>query len=144
MSLTIICAPHSGSGTTVTYAALSGTSNGKYALDCNPGATQDQIMRFRVPGVLGHYVVRGGEIGHTVEIRVRYVAASLSDLRSAIETDLGLFRAAAYNIASDGLTCHGCNIDGPRCRFDLIKPTGRTADQVFRDLTLVFIEDQPT
>jgi len=144
MAFDIVLAPTDAGGTTVTYTGTNSTDDGKYSRQFDAGAMTADLIRFRVPGTDGSLIVRGGNIGHKIIMSVRYIAADIDTLEGNIQTDLDYFVAEAYNITHAGITYTGCNlVPGSVQKTTPILPTGRTAGQVFVDLTMLFNEDQP-
>ena len=75
---------------------------------------------------------------------VRYIAADLEDLASAIDGDMLIYSQAAQNIVCLGITYTGCNlVPGSVKQSSTFRATGRSADHAFVDLVMMWTEDQP-
>lgn len=130
---------------TFTFGAL-GMVNVRQALDIDPGFPLQDIRRYHVPGVDGQYLVRLGEVGRTITMRVRYMGVTKDASEANYNQDLGKLSLAAYTIATMGQTYEGCNLTSSR-RSAVIRPTGipvsaESPNTVFFDAEFVFTKDR--
>ena len=144
MPLTIGFVASAGhTGASIDYAANS-VLTGKYARYFNAGAPVADMLRYRVPGTDGTLIVRAGNIGHKINMTVRYINDTIELAEAALQTDLTNMANGAYDITSSGLTYTACNlVPGSAKKTSPVLPTGRVSGQVFFDVALQFTEDQP-
>ena len=81
-----------------TFGALSSAS-GAYALSAIVESGQYDVIRYHVKGVDGSYLTRGGLIGYTLRLRMRYISTTpYADL----STDQAAWENVAVTIAEPG------------------------------------------
>ena len=123
---------------------VNAPGTGRFLRQFDPGDVRADLFKWRPPGVDGSYVLRNGVVGCKIHMTVRYVAASLEDLQKYTRQDMDWFAKKAMTITHNGQSYLGCNlVSGLTRRSAPVKATGRTEDQVFVDLQLVFSEDLP-
>ncbi len=81
-----------------TFGALT-SSNGAYALSAIVESGRYDIIRYHVKGVDGSYLTRGGLIGYTLRLRMRYISTTpYADLAA----DQSAWENTAVTIAEPG------------------------------------------
>jgi hypothetical protein len=128
----------------VTFAGISATIAGRYALEIDAGAPIMDIRRFRVPGVNGQYIIRAGSTGRRIVARMRYVGATKNDAEASYQSDVDTWSLEQVQIDALGKTYLGCNLltDSVH-RASPVKATGRQDGYVYFDVTMAFQQDNP-
>jgi hypothetical protein len=141
MSLTFTIHPKDKA--VITYGPIS-TTNGRQAIDFDAGAAFQDQKRFHSPGVSGQFLIRGASVGSSIHVVVRYMAADMATAESEYQSDCGVFTTNQCEIICAGQTYKGCNLlPESMHRNGRIRATGRTAGQVYFDVTMSFTEDNP-
>jgi hypothetical protein len=98
---------------TLTYASLSLTY-GRKAIDFTPDSPEQDIKRFRVPGIDGNYLMRNGRSGGLLTFAMLYIgdrknssAANVDDLLIA---DMAALADRACTITLGTNTFTNCNL----------------------------------
>jgi hypothetical protein len=142
MALTFTITPTAG-GTTISYEANSYLP-GRYARAFDAGGYIADLRKFRPTGTDGQLIVRAGQLGHKINMMVRYIGADLDTLASAMDTDLSSYSVEAHNIVCLGITYTGCNlVPGSVKMSSPFKATGRAAGNAYCDIVMMWTEDQP-
>jgi hypothetical protein len=127
----------------LTFAGISLT-NGRQAIDFDPGAEHQQQFRFHSPGVKGNFLVRDAAIGRAISVVVRYMNSTLNLAEADYQTDAAAFVTKQCEIVCHGITYKGCNVRAESMRRSSpMRPTGRAALQVFFNVTMTFTQDNP-
>jgi hypothetical protein len=119
---------------------------GRYAVDIDLGAELQDLKRFRIPGVRGQYVLRGGGTGRNITIVVRYIDTSVSGVEGKYSADVTAFTADSFTLAYAGSTYYGLNLDAASVhKINPIRNTGdsATAGMCFCDVAMRFTQDNP-
>ena len=142
MPLTFTITP-SGGGTAISYEA-NDYAPGRYARAFDPGGYVADLRKFRPTGTDGQLIVRAGQLGHKINMMVRYIGANLDTLMSVMDGDLSSYSLEAHDIVCLGITYTGCNlVPGSAKQSSTFKATGRSAGHAYIDLVMMWTEDQP-
>jgi hypothetical protein len=120
-----------------TFASLS-SANGAYALSAVVESGLYDIIRYHVKGVNGSYLTRGGLIGYTLKLRMRYISTNpYADLSA----DQSAWENTAVSIAeAGGATYTRCTLQpgGMHVIRDAQAMGRGVAGQQFMDVEAVF------
>ena len=98
---------------TNTYAALT-LAYGRYALDITFDSPEQDNKRFKVPGIDGNYLIRGGRSGGLVTCEMLYIgdrkASSVQNLDDTLLADQEAYADRACSIAIGTHTYTNCNL----------------------------------
>lgn len=123
-----------------TFGALA-SANGAYALAAIVESGRYDIVRYHVKGVDGSYLTRGGLIGYTLRLRMRYISTTpYADLSS----DQNAWENTAVTIAEPGGHSYSrCTLKpgGMRVIRDATAMGRGVAGQQFLDAEAIFICD---
>jgi len=125
MSLTCTVTPSAG-GAATSFLALGSAATGRFLLDFEPGHPEQDKKRFRVPGMSGHYIVKGGKIGRRVRMVVQYVGADQATVVGYEDDDAEAWAAAPQDIVCDGETYSGCHLEDTK-RISKMRGDGSSA-----------------
>ena len=98
---------------TLTYASLN-LAFGRYALDITVDSPEQDNKRFRVPGIDGNYLIRGGRSGGLITCEMLYIgdrkSASAENLDDTLLADQAVLadRACTITLGSNAYT--NCNL----------------------------------
>lgn len=141
MSLSFTIKPESSDLRTFEGISLN---NGRQAIDFDPGAMHQLQFRFHSPGVEGNYLVRDAAVGRSISVIVRYMSDSLANAELLYAQDREAFVTQQCEINALSQQFKGCNLRPESMRRSTpMRPTGRTAGQVFFNVTMVFTQDNP-
>jgi hypothetical protein len=127
-----------------TFAGISSTGEGRYAIEMDAGSNVMDIRRFRVPGVNGQYIIRAGSSGRRIVARMRYIGSTAAAAEALYHTDVDLWTTKQVAIGLLGITYKGCNLMGESVhRLSPIKATGRQANYCYFDVAMTFQQDNP-
>jgi len=141
MSLTFSIQPRGGS--IVTYSGISLT-NGRQAIDFDAGAKFQDQKRFHSPGVDGQFLIRGKMVGRSITVVIRYMGTDMATAEGYYQADCTSFTTKEVEIVCMGQTYKGCNLHPESMhRNGRVRATGRTANQVYFDVTMTFTQDNP-
>jgi hypothetical protein len=142
MALTFTITPTAG-GSAISYEANS-HATGRYARAFDAGGYIADLRKFRPTGTDGQLIVRAGQIGHKINMMVRYIGATIDACNAAMDTDLSSYSVEAHNITCLGITYTGCNlVPGSVKMASTFKATGRAAGNTYCDVVMMWTEDQP-
>lgn len=144
LTFTITAGREGAYETPITYAGVS-TSNGRQALDFDPGAPDQLQFRFHPPGVAGNYLVRDGTTGANINVVMRYVGATKDAAEALYISDVNTFCYKPVKILCNGQVYLGLNVRPSSIRrVSPIKPIGRgSPGQVFFNVSMTFTIDSP-
>lgn len=126
-----------------TFEGISLT-NGRQAIDFDPGAAHQLQFRFHSPGVDGNFLIRDASVGRSISVVVRYMSDSLANAELLYAADRNVFTTEACTITALSQVFYGCNLRPESMRRSTpMRPTGRTSGQVFFNVSMVFTQDNP-
>lgn len=98
---------------TIVYGSLN-LAYGRYAIDITVDSPEHDDKRFRVPGIDGNYLIRGGRSGGLITCEMLYIgdrkSASVQNLDDTLLADQEVYADRAVAIALGSNTYTNCNL----------------------------------